>query len=667
MKHREWALTAFYAAVLVWLNAYWCREVFFFDHIGQMNSMHGFWMGLARLAGDAWYKPTWWRYAYGGMPFEFTYAPLVPGLTAGISKLTGWSLGRAFGVVAGFVFCFGPVAMFLMMREVTRRAGWSFVASILYCLFSPSQLLAPDNEFSLRHLRDARRILLTFAWDEVPHELALALVCLAVLFLVRGLRSREAGSFLWAGVSIALALLANAFGATAMLIMLLCLLMTWDTGSWKQNGAALTLCALAAYLAMCPFFPPTLVAVIARNASISDPSSSAWASVGTLAIVGGGSVVLWFLSRRWRLWYLRFFLLLAWVYSAVPVLDQWRLHFLPQPGRYKVELEVWLILLVVSAGGVLLDRAPKAARVVLALLLLWPAVAQVRSHRRFAKEVIRSSDARETIEYQVAVWLDANLPDGRILAPGTIGQWMNAFTKQQQLGGGSFPTTPSVPIQLPIGGLTYLTKTAEVADWGALWLTAYGVDALVVPGRNSPEYWKPFQAPDAFSGALPLLWRDRDTSIYSVPRHNGGLAHIVPGATIVRNAPRDFSDLSQVRVYVAALENSANAVTEWHWIDDNHGRIRTRLEPGDVISLQITYHPGWKAFAGGKAASITSDGLAQMVVHADCSGLCEVDLSYDGGWEGKALRMLSLATILGVALWGVAGLRRRKVARVSTS
>src|SRR5579864_1231138 len=530
MNNRERALTACYVAALVWLNAYLCREVFFFDHIGQMNSMHGFWMGLARLAGYAWYKPSWWRYAYDGMPFEYTYAPLVPGLIAGISKLTGWSLGRAFGVVAGFVFCFGPVAMFLMAREVTRRAGWSFVASIAYCLTAPSQLLAPDNEFRLSHLRDARRILLTFGWDDVPHELALAFVCLAVLFLVRGLRSREPGWFAGAGVSIALALLANAFGATALSIVLLCLLATWDRGSLKWNGAAVTLCALAGYLAMSPFLPPTLVAVIRRNANLLPSSAWTWGSFGILTALAGGGFLMWFFLRRRAPWHMRFFLLLAYVYSAIPVLDQWDLHFLPQAGRYKVEMEMWLVLLAVFAGGVLLDRAPKAARVVLALLLLWPAAAQVKSHRRFAKEIIRSSDVRETIEYQVAGWLDQNLPERRVFAPGTIGQWMNAFTKQQQFGGGSFPTTPSVPMQLPIAGITYLDMAAKVADGATPWLTAYGVDALVVPGRSSPEYWKPFGSPDAFSGTWPLLWRERDTSIYSVPRRKGGLAHIVPEA-----------------------------------------------------------------------------------------------------------------------------------------
>jgi len=651
MNNRERALTACYLAALVWLNLYWCREVFFLDHIGQMNSMHGFWMGLARLAGDAWYRPTWWRYSYDGMPFEYTYAPLVPGLIAAISKLSGWPVGRAFGVVAGFVFCLGPVAMFLMAREITRRAGWSFVACVTYCLFAPSQWLAPDQELAVRHLRDARRVLLTFVWDDVPHELALALVCIAVLFLVRGLRSGKAGSFVWAGIAMAFGLLANAFGATAMLIVLLCLLATWDTGSLTRNAAAVTLCALAAYLAMCPFLPPTLLAVIGRNANNSVPTAWTWWSTAALAIIACGSVVLWFLSRHWKSWYLRFFLLLAWIYSSIPILNQWNLHFLPQSERYKVELEAWLVLFGVFVVAEFLRSAPKIVRVAAVLVLLIPAAAQVRSHRQFAKAMIRSSDVRETIEYQVADWVHASMPNARVFAPGTFGQWMNAFTDQPQLGGGSFPTIPSLPIQLPITGLTYLNQAAQVADWGTVWLTAFGVDAIVVPGPNSPEYWKPlFRVPEAFQGTMPLLWRERDTSIYSVPRRQGGLAHVISETAVIKNPPRDFFDLSQIRTYVAAIE-SAHTVAEWRWIDDNHGRIQTSLNPGDVISLQITYHPGWKAFAGGKAASITSDGLAQMVIHADCPGPCDVDLSYDGGWEGKITRVLSVITILGVAVW----------------
>ena len=42
---------ALYVALLLWLNVYIARDLFFAEHTGHMNSMHGFWIGLARLAG----------------------------------------------------------------------------------------------------------------------------------------------------------------------------------------------------------------------------------------------------------------------------------------------------------------------------------------------------------------------------------------------------------------------------------------------------------------------------------------------------------------------------------------------------------------------------------------------------------------------------------------
>src|SRR5260221_2912828 len=72
-------LPAAYLLAIVWLNAYICRQVFFIEFTGKMNSIHGVWIAMANLGGEHWYKPAWWPHWYNGMPFEYTYAPLVPG------------------------------------------------------------------------------------------------------------------------------------------------------------------------------------------------------------------------------------------------------------------------------------------------------------------------------------------------------------------------------------------------------------------------------------------------------------------------------------------------------------------------------------------------------------------------------------------------------------
>src|SRR5260221_10111912 len=139
-------------------------------------------------------------------------------LSAAIARLSGLSGAHGFQIVSGGVYCLGPAGLFLMAWQLPRRAGWSFVAAAVYSLSSASELLLPDTNFSLSHIRGARRLYISFVWDELPHQLALALACLAVLFLARALRDRRFHSFVWAGLLISLTLLASAFAATGLLL-----------------------------------------------------------------------------------------------------------------------------------------------------------------------------------------------------------------------------------------------------------------------------------------------------------------------------------------------------------------------------------------------------------------------------------------------------------------
>ena len=78
---RAWsrhAPSVFYGLILLWINVYICREFFLTEDTGHRNAMHGFWMAMARLTSYQWWRPGWWPYWDAGMPFEYTYAPLVP-------------------------------------------------------------------------------------------------------------------------------------------------------------------------------------------------------------------------------------------------------------------------------------------------------------------------------------------------------------------------------------------------------------------------------------------------------------------------------------------------------------------------------------------------------------------------------------------------------------
>lgn len=634
------------ALALIWINAYVCRQVFFIEYTGKMNSMHGFWIAMAKLATVHWYKPYWWPHWYLGMPFEYTYAPLVPGLTAAIARLEHISAARAFQIVSGSVYCFGPVALFLMARQLTRRTVYSFIAAVVYSLAAASEMLLPDSNYSVQHWGDARRLYLCFVWDEVPHQLGLALVCLAILFLARALHDRKFRSFVWAGVFVSLSLLASAFGATVLLLFAGSLLATCETAALRRNVLLVSLCGLLGYLAMCPYFPPSLMRAVRTNAQLFPnmqwTAGSFWAFMG----VAGIGALLWFVSRRWHPWYLRFFLLLAYLTFVIPALEEkWQLHFIPQGGRYKVELELTLVLLIVFAAALLIDRLPRLVQGALALLLIWPVSQQVIAHRRFSKNVIQPADITQTIEYQVARWVEPNLPGWRVTAPGSIAQWLNAFSKVAQFTGGSFPTAPN-PVQLHIGSDLISTTDATVPP---LWYKAYGVDAVIVAGRDSPEFWRPHPHGHQFDGVFPLLWDERDTQIYAVPRART-LAHVISQDSLVSRTPASLSDMAQLARYVAAMENADIIPARFQWLRDGRARIHADLGPKQVLSVQVTYHPGWKAKAAGRPIPIAKDALGQIVLTPDRPGAYDIELLYGADWEGRLCRILSIGTLLGVAI-----------------
>ena len=146
MTRGEMLRAAAYVAILLWVNIYIARD-FFSGHTAYMNSMHGFWIAMAKRGAGAWFHPAWWPYWDCGIPFEAAYAPLVPWLTAAWAATSrtplrhGVLLRQRRGLLPGADF---PVPhglgidarsrnqflrralLFARLADATHRAGWRF-------------------------------------------------------------------------------------------------------------------------------------------------------------------------------------------------------------------------------------------------------------------------------------------------------------------------------------------------------------------------------------------------------------------------------------------------------------------------------------------------------------------------------------------------------------
>jgi hypothetical protein len=641
-----------YAALLVWLNAYICREMFvrFTPH---MNSMHGFWIAMSRLGVPDWFHSEWWRYWDCGSPLEFIYAPLVPAMTAWTAAIRGIPNDVAFATVTGIVYCLGPVTLFVMAWLLTRAPGYAFAAGLFYSLTATSQLMVPDAQFSISHFWDARRLYLMSVWDETPHMAALAILPLVILFLLLSVRKRRPVYYAATTLAIVVCALASDFGPILTAMASLCLLFVLRRHDFARNLLLTAGIGLFSYTICSPFLSPANIRAI-REASSGGEGSWSVGSFTALAIVATGWALLWHYLPRWTPdWRLQFFALFAWLTGSVPLMAAWlNRQFLPQPGRYKLEMEFSLALLLVFALRPLFARIPRPLRLCLLFLFIALIGEQIVSERTFAKAVLAPADVTQTIEYRASVWARDHLPGTRIMMPGSIGQWANAFTDIQQFGGGSWSVAYNQVQQRARAGMYNGGETLEDDARASLaWLKAFGTGAIAISGPKSQEFWKGFAHPTKFDGRLPVLWSADDVTIYKVPLRTESLAHVVPESALVRRTPASPRDTGEVEKYVAALEDESLPKADFRWQAANRIHIQTMAGPGQVVSVQVTQHPGWHAKANGVSRRVKADGLALMWLQPECNGPCDIQLEYDGGAELRICHLLSVVALAALVVF----------------
>jgi hypothetical protein len=664
---REILCGAAYVAILLWVNLYIARD-FFSGHTAYMNSMHGFWIALAKRGAGSWLHPSWWPYWDCGIPFEAAYAPLVPALTAAWAAMFRTPFDMAFSSVTGVVYCLAPISLFLMAWGLTRAAGTSFFAALFYSLASPTQLIVPDGEFRCDRIWEARRMFLVAAWDDTPHLTALALLPLALLFLALSIERRRRVYYAAAAACIAWMAAASAFGPVMVGMAAAGLLAASPAKQWRRGALLIVGIGAYAYLMVIGFVPPSVLQAIRESTSVSDEEKWTIASLTGIAAAVLGFTLLRYLLRRYRAnARVEFFAYFTWIVGSVPLSAAY-LHrrIMPQPVRYKFELELALALVVAFAGRAILRRFPISVRWAAIFVVLALAAEQVAAYRRLEKSYQFPRDVTGTVEYRASTWTARNLPGVRVFFPGSIAQWANAFTDVPQFTGGSWSMATNQGQQNADAAILFETALDSGAQLSLTWLKAYGVGAIAVSGVNSSEYWKPFSDPTKFDG-LPALWSEKGVTIRRVPARSTSLAHVVPESAVAKHPPKTPEDSVEAARYVAALDDPSMPLATLEWQGRERMQIRATLSPGQVISVQEGYHPGWRATVGGRTREIFKDGLGLMWLRPECNGACEIALDYTGGWEWWICRVISYAAIAGLAVGTALLGHRRAFARRSRS
>lgn len=637
------------AALLFCLNFYVCRELFSIEYLRHMGSIEGAYIGISRYAIAHWRDLTWFPLWYNGIPYQNTYPPLLHLGVALVAVVRGITPAHAHHWTTALAYCLGPVTLFALIRRLCGSTWAGFAAGLIYSAVSPSAWLIADIAKDVGGVFHPRRLQALVFYGEGPHVAAMTLLPLAILLVDLAVRKRKGYYFAGAAMMLAGVVLTNWLAAFALALCIGAYSLA-TAGRWRDVffiGAIGT----AAYGLAMPWIPPSTIAVTQFNARVvgGDFTMVYRSLPGWLAVMACALGLLKLVMRRCSS-ALQFAVFFAFVTVLITLSDAWfRVAIVPQPSRYHLEMEMALAVLTAIAGYELLrGNLRKISMGLLILVLVLP----VRSSRHYARGLIGSIDITRTSEWKTADWLNRNWSGERVMLPGSSAYWLTAFSDTPQLNGGFAQGVTDYMVQVASYGLVTGAKE-HWPEWGVLWLKAMGVQAVGVSGPGSTEVYRDFVDPKKFEGLLEPLWRDGGDVLYRVRKARGSLAWVVPRRALVTRTPANERDVDPLRGYVAALEDASMPEARMAWTSAHSARIETELKEGQVVSLQIAFHPGWHARSGSEEIPIARDALGMMTIYPKRSGVSAIDLVYDGGFEMKVAKWICGITMFILLGWAV--------------
>ncbi len=653
---RRWLKPAAFPLLIFAVNFYFIKELYSLEYSQFMGSIEAAYISISRYIIENWRDLTWFPLWYGGIPFQNTYPPFLHAVVALAAAMFRMSPAHAHHFVTAWFYCLAPVALYALALRLTGSRWYSFWAAWIYSIFSPSVFLMPSVYADMGHIFGLRRFQALLPYGEGPHITSMALLPIALLGLDLALSKRTPVRCTFAAVAITAVVLSNWLGAFALAAAIFAYLLarTNSSDAWRTWRNAALLCALA-YALACSWIPPSTIRDVRHNAQFVGSFEHVYqhlpfyASIGIIVLLA----VKYAMYRRKISDALQFFVLFALVIGAIPLAAEWaQVDVVPQPLRYHLEMDLALSLLLVFGLRPLASKLSPQYKAVVVAVLLVLSFAQGRLDRRYARRMIKPVNIDATIEYQTAKWFDAHLDGGRVMASGTICYWLNAFTDTPQFAGGFDQGITNRTYNL----VSYQILSADgagdrAAEIASLWLNAYGVQAIAVGGPRSRGEFKPFRHPEVFAKSFEEAMRDGDDAIYWVPGRNIPFARVIASQNLVQERPVNGIDIVRLQAYVHAIRDPQIAPASFRWTSRHSAEIQAEVHREQVISVPITYHPGWHASVNHTSRRVFGDGLGQIVVEPNCDGPCNLQLVYDGGTEMLIARALSWSSLGGCLLW----------------
>ncbi|HYP09003.1 MAG TPA: hypothetical protein VER03_22440, partial [Bryobacteraceae bacterium] len=288
------------------------------------------------------------------------------------------------------------------------------------------------------------------------------------------------------------------------------------------------------------------------------------------------------------------------------------------------------------SGG---NRVRQGCAAVVAVALMAGGASQLWRYVTQPRSAFMPVPVENTPEYQAAKWLAAQQPQGRVLASGGLRFRLNSWFDLQQVGG-AFES--GLRNRTPVHFAYHVRTDPEVVG-SVREMKALGVEYVVVHGQKSAEHYRDYKNPGKFEGVLEKVYDNGNDVIYRLPFRS--LAHAIRAEEEPARAHRDA-----LVGYVLAIEEASRPTLTARWLDANRLRVENAPPAGMLVSLQVTFDEGWRAWSGGREVAVEKDSLGFIKLRGVAG---PVDLQYRGTLEQKCCAVLSALSWIGALglLW----------------
>jgi len=668
-SRRSWAIDCSFIAgltTLLILPLYWSV---YFDNWGSIESTF---IAQARFLSDNWPNHSWQPLWYGGTRFDYIYPPALPYGTAGIAGLFEISFAQAYHVYIGVLYTVGIVGVYFFVRVLSNSRWMAWTASAVTALASPSfPLIDAVRVDAASRFFPPQRLNALIHYGEGPHISSLSLVPIALALSWLVFQRPSAFRFSCAAALCALVVTNNFYGATTLALLYSLLVWThWLTRPARQTILLAIGIPILAYGLTASWLTLSYLNVTLSNLAVVAASGNSMHLAAALAVLLGYlACSFWYGRLRPETAYAIFVCGAAIIFLGLVMSHYWfGLLVVGTPARYIPELDLaltLLALLMLHRGADLYGswaassrwRGPAALGLTVLLLCLTP------YPRNAWKLYGEDPHPEERVEFQLSRWIDQNLPDTRVFVDGSLRIWYDVWHDLPQLGGGSDQGMLNQEILAPIWAARMVSDPAPAI----LLLRAFGVGAIVVHDETSQEVYHSFAHPKKFDGVLRTLYdNSKGDTIYEVPRRFPQLARVVSRAAAESLRPFETAwDQPALEAYVDVLETGPDKPVELVWKSPVEVAVTAELHADELLLLQISYDPYWRAYVDGESIEVRRDLLGQLILDAP-PGEHTIRMVFETPLENKIGGLLSLVSLLAVFwLAGSTVVRRRALSQAS--